>query len=328
MQSPLPESQPINMLDKRQAMAANLLAFFPPLHKLAPKIFRPLFFLMDRLLGASYTKLYKVKDHIVPLIEGAHGKVRIYYPNQNSKKNTTMVYFHGGGCVIGSIATHDRFCRYLAKHANMNIVSVEYRLAPEYKFPIPIIDAIPSWNWVMENHATLDINPNKVGVGGDSAGGYLACLISLHNEQYLLPIQSHQQPAFQFLLYPMLDLQGTTPSYRESSDHLILTNHLMDYFKRHYLHEADDVLQPLISPLQSQHLAQCPNTYLLTLEFDPLRDDGVAFKHRLIAENCTVKHEHFHDCMHAFISVARISPRARQATYEVAMALAEFSRQE
>ena len=327
MQSPLPENQPVNVLDKRQLMATQLLRFFPTLHKLAPKIFRPLFFIMDRLLGMPYSKLYKVHDHVVPLTDGAREKIRIYYPIEDSTNTSTMVYFHGGGCVIGSIATHDRFCRYLAKQANINIVSVDYRLAPECKFPIPILDALSAWNWVMKHHAALGINPHKVGVGGDSAGGYLACLISLQKEQHALPIHAHHRPAFQFLLYPMLDLQGITPSYRESSDHLILTNHLMDYFKRHYLHDTDDVLQPLISPLQSQHLAQCPHTYLLTLEFDPLRDDGLAFATCLKDYGIPLNHQHFHDCMHGFISVTRISPRARKGCEEMAMALVQLSKQ-
>lgn len=331
MQTSPTSHDPSVALDKSQRRLATFLGLFPPLHKLPVKVFRQLFFAMDRLFGLPCTALENIVDYSIetaehPVTTAAHqSKIRVYYPSKTPLEHRTMVYFHGGGCVIGSIETHDRFCRYLAKHANMNIISADYRLAPEFPFPVPIIDAISSWNWVHENHKKLNINPNAIGVGGDSAGAYLACLISLLPEQEVLPVQTRVKPTFQFLLYPIVDQQGKTESYIQSTRNLILTKDLVDYFKSQYVPADQDASQPLISPLQTRHLAHCPNTYLLTVGYDPLRDDGLTFAKQLTQAGCPLQHHHIHDCMHAFISLARISQRAKQASHQVALALAALA---
>jgi acetyl esterase len=215
------------------------------------------------------------------------------------------LYFHGSGSVIGSIHTHDRFCRYLAKHGNMNIISADYRLSPEYKFPTPIYDAIDAWNYIHDNHKVLNIHPKYIGVGGDiaGAGAYLACLIGLNALQTELAVQSKVKPLFQFLLYPMFDLQGLTESYRRFNRQLLLPRDLMDYFRQHYLNSLDEAALPLVSPLLTNDISESPDSYILTLGFDPLRYDGMAYAERLKAADITTYHEHYADCMHGFISV-------------------------
>lgn len=321
-------------LERSQRIAARLLSFMPPLHKLPPKIFRPLFLIMDRIMGIKKEDMHSVVDYLIPTTTNENGrvhklKIRAYYPKpddstQDSSKQKSMVYFHGGGCVIGSIETHDRFCRYLAKHSNTIIISVDYRLAPEHKFPVPIYDAIDAWNWINHHHKQLNLNPEHIGVGGDSAGGYLACLIGLTSLQEALPVKSNKAPSFQFLLYPMLDLQGLTQSYKKFTKHLILTKALMDYFRGHYLNSSNDYSQPLASPLQADDISMSAKTYLLTLGHDPLRDDGIAYGERLKKQGIQTDHEHYDDCMHAFISVTKLSQRAREATQSVAAALARM----
>lgn len=321
-------------LERSQRFAARLLSFMPPLHRLPPKIFRPLFLVMDRMMGLSKEDMHSVVDYLIPTTADDKGqvhklKIRAYYPkpDDNHKEpavRKSMVYFHGGGCVIGSIETHDRFCRYLAKHSNTIIISVDYRLAPEYAFPIPIHDAVDTWNWINHHHKQLKLDPNNIGVGGDSAGGYLACLIGLSSLHETLPVKSNHPPSFQFLLYPMLSLQGNTPSYQKFTKHLILTKALMDYFRRHFLKTIHDYSQPLISPLQANDISMSVKSYILTLGYDPLRDDGIKYAERLKQLGIDTDHEHYQDCMHAFISVTKLSKRAREATRSVADALARI----
>ena len=318
-------------LEAKQLMIAKVLSFMPPLHKLPPKLFRHIFSIMDRMLGLKKIAMHQVVELNVPVSAHNRGattiKIRTYYPIKLIEKTPlkTLVYFHGGGCVIGSIHTHDRFCRYLAKHGNMNIISVDYRLSPEYKFPTPICDAIDAWNYIHDNHQKLNINPKHIGVGGDSAGAYLACLIGLSTLQTDLPAQSKVKPLFQLLLYPMLDLRGLTESYRRFNKQLLLTRDLMDYFKQHYLNSLDEVALPLVSPLITNDISESPDSYILTLGFDPLRDDGMAYAERLKEADITTHHEHYADCMHGFISVTALSARAKQATHNVAMALNRFN---
>ena len=207
----------------------------------------------------------------------------------------------------------------------MNIISVDYRLSPEYKFPTPIYDAIDAWNYIHDNHKALNIHPKYIGVGGDSAGAYLACLIGLNTLQTQLPVQSKVTPQFQFLLYPMLDLQGLTESYRRFNKQLLLTRDLMDYFRQHYLNSLDEAALPLVSPLLTNDISESPDSYILTLGFDPLRDDGIAYAERLKAAGIATHHEHYADCMHGFISVTALSARAKQATHNVAMASKKFN---
>jgi acetyl esterase len=318
-------------LEAKQLMIAKLLSFMPPLHKLPPKLFRPIFSMMDRILGLKKIEMHQVVDLNIPVStqnsDATTIKIRMYYPVNPIEKTPlkTLVYFHGGGCVIGSIHTHDRFCRYLAKHGNMNIISVGYRLSPEYKFPTPIYDAIDAWNYIHENCKALNINPKYIGVGGDSAGAYIACLIGLNTLQTELAVRSKVKPLFQFLLYPMLDLQGLTESYRRFNKQLLLTRDLMDYFRQHYLNSLDEVTLPLVSPLKTNGISDSPDTYMLTLGYDPLRDDGMAYAERLKAAGVKIHHEHYDDCMHGFISVTKLSSRAKQATHDVAMALKRFN---
>ena len=330
-QNEVSEELQSEQLEAKQLMIAKVLSFMPPLHKLPPKLFRHTFSIMDQMLGLKKIVMYQVVDLNVPVSTHNRGattiKIRMYYPIKPIEKTSlkTLVYFHGGGCVIGSIHTHDRFCRYLAKHGNMNIISVDYRLSPEYKFPTPICDAIDAWNYIHDNHQKLNINPKHIGVGGDSAGAYLACLIGLSTLQTDLPAQSKVKPLFQLLLYPMLDLRGLTESYRRFNKQLLLTRDLMDYFRQHYLNSLDEAALPLVSPLITNDISGSPDSYILTLGFDPLRDDGMAYAERLKAADITTHHEHYADCMHGFISVTALSARAKQATHSVAMALNRFN---
>lgn len=306
-------------LAKGQRLAGLSLSLLPPFHKLPPKVFRFLFSVLDRLCGLNSIKMKRIDNISIPVDLKGSINLRLYEATTGSKK--TMVFFHSGGCVIGGINTHDRFCRHLAHYGECTVISVDYRLAPEYKFPVPITDTIQAWNWILDNHKQLNINTDRIGVGGDSAGGYLSVLLNLTADQQSLPVQVKQQPHFQMVLFPMLDQRGKTESYKAFTKHLILTQGIMHYFTEHYLNSLEEANTPLGSPLLSEHLKDCPKTYLLTVEYDPLRDEGQLFADRLKDEGVDLNHQHFDDCMHSFFSSARFSPRAKRGVLEVCQTL-------
>ena len=313
------------MQDKQQQKIANLLELMPPMHWMPPKLARPTFTVIDRILGIPNTQLNTIKNVTIPTHDGKSAiNARIYYPNETKAcANTThaMMYFHGGGCVIGSINSHDRLCRYFAQNSNVVIISVNYRLAPEHKIPTPIVDAITAWNWLNDNKHALGLENHILGAGGDSAGAYLTTLLSLTDTQQELPINTNTPPAFQYLLYPMIDLRGQTESYRNANKGMLLTSKLMDYFSKHYLQSVSQKASAIASPALANDLHLLPKTYLLTVEFDPLKDDGIAFANTLKEKNIPITHEHFEDCMHSFVTTYKVSERAKQACKQIARQL-------
>jgi len=309
-------------LEVKQRLAAKLLDSLPGLLTLPPSVFRKVARVVERLSGLPKVSMKSITSLRIPLSTCDQSiNARLYQPQKIS--GGTLVYYHGGGCVVGGLDTHDRLIRYLAHYSGVNIISVEYRLAPEAKFPDPINDAIDAWNWIVSNE-DLNIGLSSLGVAGDSAGAYLAAIISLREEQNKLAVQAVRLPDFQFLIYPMVDLRGSANSYSEFGSGLILTNKLMDYFVKHYLTAPEQVNDSLASLVLSNVLSSSPKTYVLTVEYDPLRDSGFDFVNKLRGENIDVVHEHLHDCMHAFPTVGRVSSRAREATVELALALKDF----
>lgn len=312
-------------LESKQRLFGRILGKLPGLHTMPPAIARLLYVGLDKAAGLPKLEMAKVETRSFNLESSKETKlnIRTYYPSIE-KPLKALVYYHGGGCVIGNLASHDRFCRYIAAKANVTVISIDYRLAPKHKFPTAIIDAIEAWNWVNDHAEALDIDKDHIGTAGDSAGGYLASLINLVSLQEELPIKSRYPVKFQALLYPMLDLHEQRDSYLEHTKDLILTTDLMMYFRDHYLNDASEQSLPLASPLLADCLSESPKTYLLTLEYDPLRDEGKSMAKRLQDNGVEVKHEHLNDCMHSFISVARISARAQQASDEVCQSIREL----
>ena len=251
---------------------------------------------------------------------GENVLIRAYYPR---KASGAVVYFHGGGCVIGDVSSYDNFCCLLAVNSEQVIISVDYRLAPEHKFPTQVIDAISSWNWVQNNKSLLDIESLQLGIAGDSAGGYLAAVIGLPSIQHTLPVQTEVKPAFQYLIYPLTDQR--VENHSDFPSDLLLTNKLISYFKQHYLTAENEALAPLASLILVPDLSESPQTHLLTAEFDPLNKPGKAYVAALQKAGVEVEHTHLEDCMHGFISVAGVSTRAHQACLDIAKKLGTLS---
>jgi acetyl esterase len=226
--------------------------------------------------------------------------VRLYVPTgaPPGSAQPGLVYFHGGGWVIGDLDSHDGVCRHLANAAQCRVVSVDYRMAPEYKFPACFDDAVAATRFVFDNAASLGIDPARIAVGGDSAGGNLAAAVAL---QPGLP-----KLAFQLLIYPAVDLAMTSDSYKRVTEGVLLTAASMRWFIDLYLNSPAERTDWRASPLRAADLSGTPPAFVLTVAHDPLCDEGIAYAKRLEQEGVRVTHLHLSDQIHGFLTMGRI----------------------
>ncbi len=288
-----------------QAAAQNAA----PLKELTPKRARMRMNASSGMLGEP-DPVHHVEDSAVQTREGRQIPVRLYDPG-TPKPRPAIVYFHGGGWVTGSIDTHDNLCRALANASGALVVAVEYRLAPEHKFPAALEDAYLVVAGMSQNAQRLGIN--HVIAAGDSAGGNLAAAVCLLAREHRAP-----RIDAQILLYPILDFQFETPSYHENADGYLLTRDDMIWFWRHYLNDEAEGANPMASPLRMPDLAWLPPALVITAEYDPLRDEGNAYAERLMAANVPTTHYMYEGQIHGFMRRMNIFPQARHAIAETA----------
>jgi acetyl esterase len=244
-------------------------------------------------------------------------KVRRYRPPDARGKLGALVYFHGGGFVLGSIEGHDALCRQLAVSAGCAVLSVEYRLAPEHKFPAAVDDASTATAWVHANASRLDVDPARIAIGGDSAGATLATVAAV-----LAKRNGGQPLILQVLLYPVTDLRTLdTPSYLENASGYFLTRSAMGWFRDHYLSSEAERANPLASPLAAQDLSGLPPALVITAEYDPLRDEGEAYARALQAAGVRVTVHRYAGMIHGFVSMYAFVDAGRVAVTQVTDAL-------
>lgn len=239
-------------------------------------------------------------------------KVRLYRPGGIAKPAPALVYFHGGGGVIGDLESHDTLCRYIARKAEMVVLAVDYRLGPEHLAPAQAEDVIAAFKWVRENAGELGLIPGRIGVGGDSAGGQLSFVLATQSITPTLPQPPPDMPTFLWTIYPMVDQRRVTPSMKEFTEDLLLTAPVMAWFDANVRGEDMEKSDPLISPaaLDTRDL---PPTFILTVGYDPLRDEGMTMAERLETEGVAVIHHHHPRLLHEFISMGGVVPEARAA---------------
>ncbi|MGD9935581.1 MAG: alpha/beta hydrolase [Dehalococcoidia bacterium] len=240
-----------------------------------------------------------VSDRMVP---GPAGEipVRIYDPGGPGPK-PVLVWYHGGGWVIGNVDGSDATCRAMANAAGVLVVSVEYRLAPEAKFPAAVDDCFAATKWVAENAAAIGADASKLAVGGDSAGGNLAAVVS-----QLAKAAAGPAIAYQLLVYPVTDHGSGTASYRDNAEGYLLTRASMEWFWNHYLNSEADAADPKASPARAKDLSGLPPALVITAEFDPLRDEGEAYAGALSEAGVSVSAVRFNGQIHGFYGNAAI----------------------
>jgi acetyl esterase len=212
-----------------------------------------------------------------------------------------LIYFHGGGWVIGDLESHDQVCRRFANLTGACVVAVDYRLAPEHRFPAAVSDSAAATRWIVGSAAELGIDPARVAVGGDSAGGNLAAVMAIMaRDAYLPPI------GFQLLIYPATDMAMQTGSVQRVTSGLPLTAVTMKWFIDQYLSAGADVMDWRASPIRAVDLSGTAPAFVLTCTHDPLCDEGAAYAQRLEREGVRVTHLHVGDQMHGFLTMGRV----------------------
>ena len=294
----------------------------PPTHTLAP---------------VDARRFYRERRHVTqpapPAVasvqelncSGPHGLIalRLYKPltplaAQAAGLLPVLVYFHGGGWTIGDLDTHDCLCRELANGSGCAVLSVDYRMGPEHRFPCAVDDAIAATVWCRDQAVALGLDASRMAVGGDSAGGNLAAVVAIAaREAGDLPL------CFQLLIYPATDQRRGAPSHTTNGQGYLLTSETMTYFHDHYIddkrHDTDWRASPLLHP----DLSRLPDALVLTAGFDPLRDEGLQYSHGLSAAGTLATHICFERQIHGFITMGRVLEEANAA---VAICAAELAR--
>jgi acetyl esterase len=253
-------------------------------------------------------------------VAGAAGpiKARLYQTKAAKPVGPGMVYFHGGGWVIGDLETHDGLCRQLANASGCKVLSVDYRLAPEAPFPASYDDCVAATNWAFEHAAEIGFDTTKIGVGGDSAGGNLAAAVSI-----ALRDAGKHKLAFQLLLYPVTQVDRETNSLRELAEGYFLTKSGMDWFGDCLFIEGGDRSDPRVSVLNASSHTDLPPAFVATAGFDPLKDEGKAYAEKLAACGVETEHRHYSSFIHGFYQMAGLSPAAAEAVKEAAAAMSK-----
>ncbi|UOQ91571.1 alpha/beta hydrolase [Halobacillus shinanisalinarum] len=269
----------------------------PPLESLPPVYARQAF---QELEGNSEEPPEPVAKAENRSISGLSGdiNVRAYTPSGEGP-HPALVFYHGGGWVIGNLDTHDNVCRALTNLANCVVISIDYRLAPEHKFPAAVDDCYAAAQWIIEHPSEFNIDASKVAVGGDSAGGNLSAVIC-----HLAKERGTFNLAHQLLFYPATDFTAETESMRENAEGYFLTKGSMFYFRDHYLRTPEDAANPLASPFLIDDLSGLPPATVITAEYDPLRDEGEAYANRLKEAGVPVTLKRYDGMIHGFVSMA------------------------
>ncbi|MFJ6210246.1 alpha/beta hydrolase [Lysinibacillus sp. NPDC092081] len=259
-------------------------------------------------------QLAAIDNRKITVRDGAQINVRIYRPTLDEKL-PVIVYYHGGGWVFGNIDSTDAGCQLLAEKAQAIVVSVDYRLAPEYPFPTPLYDAYDSFVWVYENIGNFGGDTANLTVAGDSAGGNLATVVA-----YLAATLNGPAIKAQALIYPVVNVDFTTTSYNAYGEHFGLDKQGMQWFAGHYT-DQPNYMDPLVSPLQIEDLSVLPKTIIIAAEADVLYDEGLAYAQKLTDAGVTVEHVNMTGLIHSYFSKMNFF---EQATIETAEKIANF----
>jgi acetyl esterase len=289
--------------DAERVLELVRLSGRPPYEALTPPEARALFLAGRAVLSPEPQGVAEIRELSAPRAKGGGIPLRLYRPlgTVGTSVLPGLVFFHGGGWVIGDLESHDALCRHLANASGCAVVSVDYRLAPEHKFPAAVEDCLAATEWVAATGAALGIDADRLAVGGDSAGGNLATVTSL-----LARDRGAPRLRYQLLLYPPVDFAGSHHSHSRFAEGYLLTRATMRWFSEQYLRGPEDAATWTASPLQAAHLGGLPPAFVLTAGFDPLCDEGIAYAGRMREHGVAVRHHHVPDQIHGFLLMGKI----------------------
>lgn len=289
-----------------------------PVETLTPEVARQLPELRSAVLAVLSNHLPKrlitgVVEHVAHvdhiLIPGPDSQLlaRVYRPTGSIPK-PGLLYFHGGGFVLGNLETCDASCRSLANAADCIVVSVAYRLAPEHKFPAAHQDAFAAYKWLQRNAASIGIDPERIAVGGESAGANLATHVCIRAREKRLA-----QPLHQLLVYPVTNSNFNTFSYQDHADAQPLNKAMMKWFFEHYTNDSSELSSPLLFPFLVENLSNLAPATLITAEIDPLCSEGEAYAEKLASCGVPVHHQRFDGVTHEFFGMGAVLSEAKRA---------------
>lgn len=244
--------------------------------------------------------------------------ITIYTP-EGQGPFPAIVYFHGGGWVAGNTFMTEVQHQMVGRACGAVVVSVNYQKAPEHKFPIPFDDCYATLEWVVENAESLNVDPRKIGIAGESAGGNIAAGVAIKARDEKGPTV-----AFQILIYPVVDHKFDYPSMIENAEGYALTTEAMKWYWQQYINSAADLDNPYCRPLAATNFSNLPKTYLITADLDPLRDEGIAFVNELKEGNTEVIHRNYPTLVHGFLLMQGFLPEANEAISHIAEAVKKF----
>ncbi|ABI63266.1 alpha/beta hydrolase [Granulibacter bethesdensis] len=287
----------------------------PGLHTMPPEQARAIYDRGQLHLNPDPPPIAECRDLSCP-VEGGEITLRLYRnAPPRSEGDPVFVFFHGGGWVLGTLDTHDVPCRQIAIAAGITVISVGYRLAPEHKFPTAVNDAITACTWIAHNAAMLGIDPARIAVGGDSAGGNLAAVLCLTaRDQPILPHPIRQQ----ILLYPSTDMRGRQASHTVFGQGFGLTSDAMRYFLTHYLSSPHDIRDWRASPLLAPRHDALPAALIITSGCDPLRDEGEDYAIKLREAGVPVSMQRLEGQIHGFLTIGRYLSAAGETVAMIA----------
>jgi acetyl esterase len=280
-----------------------------------PAMVRQTFLGMMQMTGPKDVAVGKIENFLIPG-PGGQIRARAYSPIAASGPQPTLIYFHGGGFVAGGLETHDGLCRQLVSDGGFKVIAVDYRLAPEHVFPAAVEDAWAASLWIEQNSAQLGVDGGRLAVGGDSAGGMLAAIVTQMARE-----KGGLKPTYQLLLFPNTQMGGETASLNQFAVGYFLERRTIEYFAGLYLPPGTDKNAPHVSPLRAKDVAGLPPAYVMLAGYDPLHDEGLAYAEKLRAAGVKVTIADYPDMVHCFVYLQTVLPQAHDAMAKAAKAV-------
>jgi acetyl esterase len=297
-----------NVLDPDLQLLLRLEGFLPGAMKQSVATARANLVTMSKLVAGQPRELLRVTELTVRGADGQLG-ARLYVPRSApTSGGGLLVFFHGGGWVVGDLDSHDAYCRSVADEAGIRVLSVDYRLAPEAEAPVAAEDAIAAFSWAIEHAEDLGADPAFVGVGGDSAGGNLSAVVAQQCVLRNLPA-----PALQVLIYPAVDLVGRRPSRDLFAEGFFLTEEDINWYRDHYTPDPSTRSNPLVSPIFTEDLTGLAPAYVVTAGFDPFRDEGNEYATLMAAAGVPVTHICEPGLVHGFANILALPGETQSA---------------